>query len=164
LAALEIIEHVGTILGSGGAGWLAAILKHRRLKSAPAREERKLDKRVDEIDKRIEGHITALTAHIEQYRSNNAGWLLELTQLKNELEEDKRIREAIDVERSSRPDPFEDMRHDIDEVKRLVERLRDKSGRYVKNEAFEAFVRSQEEQWREMNRNLGRMEGELKGK
>jgi chromosome segregation ATPase len=165
------VESVGTVFGSGGAGWFAAWLKHRRLKSAPVREEKKLKgevdglvKRHEELSKRIEGHISQLAAHIEQYKSNNAGWLLELTQIKNELEEDKRIREAIEVERNSRPDPLEDIRHDIDEVRRLVERLRDKSGRYVKNEAFEAFVRSQEEQWREMNRNLGMVQGELKSR
>jgi chromosome segregation ATPase len=157
------VEAASTIAGSGGAGWFAAWLKHTRLKGAPAREEKKLAKELEELRKRIDEHIKELTGHIEQYKSNNAGWLLELTQLKNELEEDKRIREAIEVERNSRPDPFEDMRHDISEMRRLVDRLREKSGRYVKNEAFEAFVKSQEEQWREMNRNLGQMEGELKG-
>ena len=158
------IESASTIAGAGGASWFAAWLKHKRLKGAPAREEKKLAKELEDLRKRIEAHITQLSAHIELYKSNNAGWLLELSQLKNELEEDKRIREAIDVERSSRPDPFEDIRHDISELRRLVERLREKSGRYVKNEAFEAFVRAQDELWREMNRELGQMEGELKGR
>lgn len=163
------VESVSTVFGAGGAAWFAAWLKHKRLKSAPVREEKRLSKEVDglfkrheELSKRIDDHIAELSAHIEQYKSNNAGWLLELTQLKNELEEDKRIREAIDVERNSRPDPFEDIRHELAELRRIVERLREKSSRYVKNEAFEAFVRLQEEQWRAMNRNLGAMEGELR--
>lgn len=170
---IKIIEHLLTIAGSGGAGWIGAYLRHRRAKSLveakqlleakkEARDDAAIKARLDELEAAHKSHLAALQTHIEQYRSNNAGWLLELNTIKNELEEDKAIRDAITAERNSRPDPLEDIRRELSEIRRAIDRLREKSARYTKNEAFAEFVKAQEEQWREMNRHLGRLEGMLK--
>jgi len=168
-----LIEHGLTVLGSGGAGFLGSWLKYRRAKQLvdakqllaakkDARESVELLERLETLEEAHQSHLTALQEHIDQYKANNAGWLLELNTIKNELEEDKAIRAAITAERGSRPDPLEDLRRELSEIRKNLERLREKGARYTKNEAFAEFVKGQEEQWREMNRHLGRLEGMLK--
>jgi chromosome segregation ATPase len=168
-----LIEHGLTVVGSGGAGFIGSWLKYRRAKQLvdakqllaarkEARDSTELIERLKGLEEAHQSHLTALQEHINQYRSNNAGWLLELNTIKNELEEDKAIRAAITAERSSRPDPLEDLRRELTEIRKNIERIREKGARYVKNDAFADFVKTQEEQWREMNRHLGRLEGLMK--
>lgn len=158
----NLIVHALTVAGSGGAGWLSAWLKHRRLTHQERRSEKLLKQRIDELEADLEEKAESLKTHIQQYAANNAGWTLELAGIKDDIEQERHLKDAIDKERSSRPDPLEDFRREFAELKRTVERLRERSGQYTKNEAFTGFVKAQEEQWREMNRHLGRLEGMLK--
>lgn len=157
-----IIVHGLTVAGSGGAGWISAWLKHRRLAHNEQKGDKLLRKRVEQLEAELEERAQELTGHLKQYAANNAGWTLELESIKADIDQDRNLKEAIDKERGSRPDPFEDFRREVAEMKKTVEKLRDRSSQYVKNEAFAGFVKTQEEQWREMNRHLGRLEGMLK--
>jgi hypothetical protein len=145
-----------TAAGSGASAFLGAFLRYKaRLKAC----EDALKLLATEVPKMRTDLATALM----QYDSSTAGWRLEFDGFKDDFEREmkhrKDIDEAVEKERHSRPDPLEDLRREVKELRSQIEQLKERGGRYVRNDAFTAFMRAQEEQWKEMARTLGRLEG-----
>lgn len=79
-----------------------------------------------------------------------------------DLQHRKEMETLRAAERASRPDPIEDLRRDLVQLKQDIEKLKEKGARYVRGDVFAAFTKAQEDQWKEMARTLGRLEGMLK--
>lgn len=155
-----IIKAGAGSLFTGGAGFLGAYARFKqRLKTA----EDGL-KKVTEIVTQIGTTLPLLT---RKYDDLAAGWRLEFDSFREEFERETKHRleleEVRDEARASRPDPTEALRREVDRLRSEVERLKDRGSRYVKNDAFAAFTKDQEEQWRALAKTMGRLEGHLRG-
>jgi hypothetical protein len=140
-----LAEHSITAVGSGITSFFGAYLRfQQRLK-------------------KVEDSVTALKGKYENLKS---GWKLEFDGFRQDFANYKEMRDGIEEarkeERTSYADPFETMNTSIARLQADIEKLRERSGRYVRNDTFAAFARSQEEQWRQINRTLGQLEGALK--
>ncbi len=96
------------------------------------------------------------------------GWRFEFDAYKAEQEQEKEhqaeLLAARKEERASRPDPFEAFNDQLRSMRADIDRLKERGSRYVRNEAFAAFVKSQEEQWRAIERSMGQLEGVLRNR
>lgn len=130
----DFIPHAATAVMSGAAAFGAA---WGRFKS------------------QLQGHsdeIKRLSGELPRFRETH------------ELEE-KHRRELDNVRENMRlsiPDPLEDIRADIARLEQEVAQVREKQSRYVRSDTFAQFTKAQEDQWKEMMRTLGRLEGALK--
>lgn len=144
-----------TAVGSGGSAFLGAFLRFKqRLKQA---EDDAGAARKDASIARAE--VAELRAEVANLKT---GWRLEFDSFKEDYERDVKHREemeeAIAEARESRPDPTETLRHEVDQLKQQLEKMKERQARYVRNETFADHVRGQESQWKEIARTLGRLE------
>lgn len=155
----KAIEVAVTAVGSGGSAFIGAFFRFKqRLKEAEASASaaKELAQAAISATNKLESELNDLRKVVE---SNVKGWRLELTNFQHDYERDQRHREELeDVRRDSRPDLAETFRHELSDLKRQLDRLRDKQGTYVRNETFTEHARAQEQQWKEIQRVLGRLE------
>ncbi len=131
---MDWIQYAGTAVLSGGTAFLAAWGRFKQ---------------------KLQEHDTALArqaADVATFRE----------QYTREKDHKRELEDLRDKERASRPDPFEDIRHDIARLEEDVEKLKDKVSNHVHANTFAAFTKSQEDQWRDMMRTLGKLEGLFK--
>lgn len=155
----DIILQGGTALITGALSFLAAFLRYKqRLADA----EKALKVLAVEVPK-YRQDAAETKSH---YETLSQGWRLEFNQLKQDFEREiqhqRELAEAVKEDRASRPDPIETLGHDLHTLRQDIEKLRERGGRYVRSDVFASFTKSQEDQWKEMARTLGRMEGMLK--
>lgn len=154
-----IITQAAGALATGGASFLGAFFRFKqRLKDTTAA--------LKEVALELPALRSAVTDAKNHYEAMARGWHLEFSQLRQDFETEakhrREIAQALEQDRASRPDPLEDIARDLDRLRQDVERLKDRGGRYVRSDAFAAFTKAQEDQWKEMARTLGRLEGMLK--
>ena len=143
-----VLQHGLTALGSGGSAFLGAFLRFkRRLHEC------------EELLKHSAGTISHLQADIDVCKST-------IATLKSDFEREvahrKELAEFRKEERDSRHDPLDDLRGDIVDLKEAVEKLKERGAHYVHTDTFASFTKSQEDQWKVLERTLGRIEGSLK--
>jgi uncharacterized protein YukE len=63
--------------------------------------------------------------------------------------------------RASMPDPLEDIRNMLSELREDIEKLKDRGARSVRVDDFTAFAREQEAQWKELAKTLGKLDSLL---
>lgn len=154
-----LAQHGLTAAGSGLSAFLGAFLRFKaRLKEC----EDALKSVKEELPKLVT-ELAALRVH---QSSMNSGWRLEFDGFKEdftrELEHKKELEQVRQQERGSRPDPTEELRREVSQLRNEIEKLKERGGRYVRNDVFTQFTKSQEDQWKEMARTLGRLEGLLR--
>lgn len=157
----SIAEKLVTAGVSGGASFLGALYQFKK----------KLDEVSADVKLLKEGDGQTVPGIRQLIENIRAGWRLEFDgfksdfeafrdEVRREQEHEDELDEAVERARMSRPDPHEEMRKQLEELKRDVGRLKGKG--YVKNTEFAEYVRTQEAQWRALERTLGRMEALLK--
>lgn len=158
----KAIEVAVTAGGSGLASFGGAFLRFKqRLKDAEdfAKEAKALATAAIEGNRALK---TELDNFVRMTESNLRGWRLEFDGFKEDYARDERHRHELEEARAearqSRPDPVEAFRHELADLKRQLERLRERQGTYVRNETFVEHTRGQEQQWKEIQRTLGRLE------
>ena len=155
----DIIQSGVTALVTGGASFLGAFFRFKqRLKET----EESLKKVLVELP-RLRAAVAETKGH---YEALSGGWRLEFNNLKSafetEIKHQRELAEALKEDRASRPDPVEALHGDLRQLRQDIEKLKERGGRYVRNDVFAAFTKAQEDQWKEMARTLGRLEGMLK--
>lgn len=153
-----LTQALGSI-AAGGVSFLGAFLRFKqRLQVC----EDALKLLALEVPK-LRAGVTEAKLH---YEALSGGWRLEFNQLQSEFNTEMRhkreLEEALRADRASRPDPLEDVREDLHRLRQEIEKLKERGGRYVRSDAFAAFTKAQEDQWKEMQRTLGRLEHLLK--
>lgn len=145
----SIGQHAATALVSGVTSLLAASARFKN-------GFQKADSRVKALGQGWKLEVDGIKADFET----------KLATLKQEFESYKELRDGIEAarkeERVSHADPFERVESSLSQLRTDIEKLKERGGRYVRNDTFAAFARSQEEQWRQINRTLGQLEGALK--
>lgn len=63
--------------------------------------------------------------------------------------------------RASMPDPLEDIRTILVELREDIEKLKERGARSVRIDDFTAFTREQEAQWKELAKTLGKLDSLL---
>jgi chromosome segregation ATPase len=159
LETQEIIQSGVTALVTGGASFLGAFFRFKqRLKET----EESLKRVLTELPK-LRAAVSDIKGH---YESLAGGWRLEFNGLKSafelEIKHQRDLAEALKEDRASRPDPLEALHGDLRQLRMEIEKLKERGGRYVRNDVFTTFTKAQEDQWKEMARTLGRLEGMLK--
>ena len=158
----KAIEVAITAAGSGGASFIGAFFRFKqRLKDAE--DSARIAKEVAEAALKQGGAIALELAELKKtVDASFKGWRMEFDGFKEDYERDQQHRaeleEARAEARQSRPDPVEALRHEVGELKRIIERVRDKQGTFVRTEAFTEHTRAMEQQWRTLERTLGQLE------
>ncbi len=151
-----------TVAGSGGSAFIGAFFRFKQRLAdaegaAKAAKQEADSAKAEALAARAE--TAALKASMEALTK---GWRMEFDDFKEDYEKDKKHRleldEAVAEARQSRPDPTEALGREVDELKKTLERLRERQARYVRNEQFVEHTRAQETQWKEIARTLGRLE------
>lgn len=158
----KAMEVAVTAVGSGGASFVGAFLRFKqRLKDAETNANAALDAAIAGMNKHAE-LANELAAFKREMNSHLTGWRLEFDGFKDDNERDQRHREALEEARAearqSRPDPVEAMRHELEQLRRQLDRMKERQNSYVRNETFTEHTRAQEKQWNEIQRTLGRLE------
>ena len=168
-----IPEHVITALLSGGGSFVGVTLRwSARLKTAED-ELKALRKKFDEFEGVFRSFVRmpqgenreGLDAALVTFKR---GWNLAFTSFRDDMEFKLQdlVKEAVEKQfrelTPSKADLLEDVYRQLKELSAESRRQRDKSSNFVRNEAFAAFTKQQEEQWREVERAIGRLEGILK--
>lgn len=161
------ITQIGlTALGSGGSSFLGAFLRFKQRLKVAEESLASLAAEGPKLRTELAALRTELTTTVAHYDATIKGWRLEFDSFKadlaTEVQHRKEITEAVEKERHSRPDPLEDLRREVDRMKREIDRIKERSSRYVRSEVFDAFAKSQEDQWKEQTKALGRLEGILR--
>jgi hypothetical protein len=133
-----ILDHGLTAAASGGASFLGAFFRFKqRLKAC----EDALTKLSDEVPRLR-----------RQYEIAAAGWRAELDAFRADIRRELQHQQQL-----------VDMRaKELAQMHQDIEKLKERGSRYVRSDAFASFTKSQEDQWKEMARTLGRLEGMLK--
>lgn len=144
-----------TAVGSGGSAFLGAFLRFKqRLKAAEDAAATALRETVA-----LSGKLAALEKSCVDHAR---GWRLEFDGFKEDYARDLRhsqeLNNAVEDARASRPDPAEILRHEVEELKKQLERMKERQARYVRSETFVEHTKAQETQWKEIARTLGRLE------
>lgn len=145
----------GSITGSV-AGLVAGLRK--AAKPAPPSEE-------DQAAKKQIEHLTAqlawLNYRFEQMQRSSWDWQAQVSPLEARLGTIESQLESLRDAAGLKTD-VQQLRSKLFEVEALVHRVRDRMAQYVKTDTFHAFSSEQREQWLELQRNLGQIEGALK--
>jgi hypothetical protein len=155
-----LAQHGLTAAGSGLSAFLGAFLRFKtRLKECEdalkAIKDTQLPKLLVDQEK--------LSEH---QKTMSAGWRFEFDGFKEDFDREFKHKAELEQvrrqERASHPDPSEELRRELLSMRAEIEKLKERGGRYVRNDAFTQFAKSQEDQWKEMARTLGRLEGLLR--
>lgn len=160
LTPSSIIEKLVTVGLSGGASFLGALYQFKtRLELA------------EEYIKELKGENKDVVGIRQLVEAVRHGWRLEFDSYKadyeafkkeveREREHEEELDQAFERARASRPDPVEELKHQLSEMKREFDRMKNRG--YVKSSEFAEYVRKQDEEWRRLERTLGRWETLLK--
>jgi hypothetical protein len=139
-----LLEQIPTAVGSGVTAFFGAYARFKARHASLEKGNRLLKEKVD---------------------TQGQGWRLEFNTFKEEFDHYKELADKVEEvrkeERASHPDPFEGFNGDLRRIREDIDKLKTRAGRYTRNDDFVAFVRSQEEQWRKLERTLGQLEGQL---
>lgn len=128
------VEHGITAMGSGALAFAGAFFRFKQ---------------------RLQGHEDALKKLAE-----------ELPKCRETCATEKRHQQELielrEKERASRPDPLEDIRGALHDIRDDLEKMKERGAHYITHDTFTKFTRDQEDQWRSLTRAIGRLEGAAK--
>jgi len=150
-----IIATASGVTGSV-AGVVAGIRKAG--KTAPPPEE---DQAAKKQLADLQAQLAWLNYRFEQFQRSSWDWQSQVSPLEARLGTIESQLESLRDAAGLKSD-VQQLRSKIFEVESLVHRVRDRLAQYVKTDTFHAFSSEQREQWLELQRNLGQIEGALK--
>ena len=145
-------SHALTAILSGGSSIVASVFRFgRRLKTAESKVKT-LREEFDKYKKEAE----------QKYDALKAGWRLEVDTFKSDVE-----RTIESVERQTlrdwlNPEVVRELQRRVQTLEDNMQKLRDNDADFVKRHDFLAHAKEQQEQWRQIERTLGQIEGRLR--